>query len=102
MVSRGAWLHPPEPEPRDQAPMQGPAQTGVGTQHCMAGGRAGGGDHTQETDPVCAYKLSRFSRVQLFVTSWIVAHQAPLSTEILQTRILSDGRYSSYSGQGPS
>ena len=41
----------------------GAFQPGVGTQHCMAGGRAGGGDHTQETDPVCARALSRSSRV---------------------------------------
>ena len=32
--------------------------------------------------------LSRFSHVQFFVTLWIVAHQAPLSMEILQARIL--------------
>ena len=29
----------------------------------------------------CVYVLSRFSRVQLFVTPWTVAHQAPLSME---------------------
>ena len=29
-----------------------------------------------------------FSRVQLFATPWTVAHQTPLSTEILQARIL--------------
>ena len=28
------------------------------------------------------------SRVRLFVTSWTVAHKAPLSMEFLQTRIL--------------
>ena len=33
----------------------------------------------------CAYS---FSRVQLFVTPWSVAHQAPLSMGILQARIL--------------
>ena len=33
----------------------------------------------------CAYSLSC---VGLFVTSWIVAHQAPLSMGILQVRIL--------------
>ena len=33
----------------------------------------------------CAYS---FSRVQLFVTPWTVAHQATLSMEILQVRIL--------------
>ena len=32
--------------------------------------------------------LSRFSRVQLFVTLWTVACQAPLSMGILQERIL--------------
>ena len=32
--------------------------------------------------------LSRFSHVQLFVTPWTVACQAPLSMEILQARIL--------------
>ena len=32
--------------------------------------------------------LSRFSRVQLFVTPWTVACQAPLSMGILQARIL--------------
>ena len=32
--------------------------------------------------------LSHFSRVQLFVTLWTVAHQAPLSMGILQARIL--------------
>ena len=34
---------------------------------------------------VCIYS---FSHVRLFVTPWTVAHQAPLSTEILQGRIL--------------
>ena len=33
----------------------------------------------------CAWSLSR---VWLFVTPWTVAHQAPLSMQILQTRIL--------------
>ena len=33
-------------------------------------------------------KLSLFSHVQLFVTLWTVAHQAPLSMGILQARIL--------------
>ena len=32
--------------------------------------------------------LSRFSSVHLFVILWTVAHQAPLSMGILQTRIL--------------
>ena len=32
--------------------------------------------------------LSPFSHVQLFETPWTVAHQAPLSMEILQARIL--------------
>ena len=32
--------------------------------------------------------LSCFSRVRLFATSWMVAHQAPLSMGILQARIL--------------
>ena len=35
--------------------------------------------------------LSCFSPVQLFVTLWTVAHQAPLSMEILQARILEWG-----------
>ena len=30
---------------------------------------------------VCVYVLSHFSRVRLFETLWVVAHQAPLSTE---------------------
>ena len=34
------------------------------------------------------YMLNCFSHVQLFVTLWTVAHQAPLSMEILQARIL--------------
>ena len=33
----------------------------------------------------CAYSLSR---VQLFVTPWTIAHQAPLSMGILQARVL--------------
>ena len=33
--------------------------------------------------------LSSFSRVGLFATPWTVAHQAPLSVRILQTRICS-------------
>ena len=28
---------------------------------------------------MCAYVLNRFSHAQLFVTPWMVAHQAPLS-----------------------
>ena len=32
--------------------------------------------------------LSFFSHVRFFATLWIVAHQAPLSTGILQARIL--------------
>ena len=36
----------------------------------------------------CACMLSHFSRVQLFATLWTVACQAPLSTGILQARIL--------------
>ena len=32
--------------------------------------------------------LNRFSHVWLYVTLWTVAHQAPLSTAILQARIL--------------
>ena len=35
-----------------------------------------------------ACMLSHFSRVQLFVTPWTVARQAPLSMGILQARIL--------------
>ena len=35
-----------------------------------------------------AHVISRFSRVRLFVTSWTVAHQAPLSTGVLQARLL--------------
>ena len=37
---------------------------------------------------VCVCVLSSFSRVQLFVTIWTVAWQAPLSMGILQARIL--------------
>ena len=37
---------------------------------------------------VCRAVLSCFSHVQIFVTPWTVAHQAPLSTGILQARIL--------------
>ena len=37
---------------------------------------------------VHACVISRFSRVQLFATPWTVACQAPLSTGILQARIL--------------
>ena len=39
---------------------------------------------------VCArtHMLSLFSHVQLFVTPWSVAHQAPLSMGIFQARIL--------------
>ena len=33
-------------------------------------------------------KVNSLSRVQLFVTPWTVAHQAPLSMEILKARIL--------------
>ena len=36
-------------------------------------------------EPTCL--LSHFGRVQLFVIIWTVAHQAPLSMEILQARI---------------
>ena len=36
----------------------------------------------------CTCMLSHFSHVQLFVTLWTVAHQAPLSVGILQARIL--------------
>ena len=31
---------------------------------------------------ICAYVLSLFSRVQLFVAPWTVAHQAPLSMQL--------------------
>ena len=34
------------------------------------------------------WKCLLLSHVQLFVTPWTVAHRAPLSTEILQARIL--------------
>ena len=30
---------------------------------------------------MCAFMLSRFSRVQLFATLWTAAHQAPLSMD---------------------
>ena len=40
------------------------------------------------SDYVCVWVLSRFSHVWLFVTSWTIARQAPLSMEILQARIL--------------
>ena len=39
-------------------------------------------------DILCCAGLSRFSCVQLFVTPWTVAHQAPLTMEIFQARIL--------------
>ena len=32
--------------------------------------------------------LSRFSRVQLYMTLWTIAYQVPLSKGILQARIL--------------
>ena len=38
--------------------------------------------------PHAYVQLTCFSRVQLFVTPWTVAHQAPLSMGILQARIL--------------
>ena len=38
--------------------------------------------------PLCAWVLSHFSRVLLFVTLWTVACQAPLSMGILWSRIL--------------
>ena len=44
--------------------------------------------------------LSHFSHVQLFVTLWTVAHQAPLIMEICQARIL-EWVATSFSG-GPS
>ena len=52
------------------------------------------------------YVLSCFSRVQLFVTLWAVACQAPLSMGVLQARILewvaiSSSRGSSHSGIEP-
>ena len=37
---------------------------------------------------LCAFVISSFSHVQLFVTLWSIAHQAPLSKGILQARIL--------------
>ena len=40
------------------------------------------------TFDVYACVLCCFSRVQLFVTPWTVAHQAPLSMGILQARTL--------------
>ena len=43
---------------------------------------------TMEIDHHCAVLCSVISHAQLFVTPWTVAHQAPLSTEILQARIL--------------
>ena len=50
------------------------------------------GDGLQTTkmilDILCCAGLSRFSCVQLFVTPWTVAHQAPLTMEIFQERIL--------------
>ena len=36
----------------------------------------------------CAYVLSGFSHIWLFANLWTVAHQAPLSMGILQTRIV--------------
>ena len=37
---------------------------------------------------LCAFVISSFSHVQLFVTLWSVAHQAPLSKGILQASTL--------------
>ena len=37
---------------------------------------------------ICAFCAQLLSRVQLFATPWTVACQAPLSTGILQARIL--------------
>ena len=37
---------------------------------------------------MCVSMLSRFSRVQLFVTPWTVAHQVPLSKGFSRQRIL--------------
>ena len=48
-----------------------------------------------------ACMLSRFSHVQVFVTSWTVAHQAPLSMGILQERILEWVAMSSSRGSSP-
>ena len=39
-------------------------------------------------NPYYGLVLSHFSHVQLFMIVWTVAFQAPLSTEILQARVL--------------
>ena len=44
--------------------------------------------HGQQTNKQTPCMLSCFSCIQLFVTLWSVAHQAPLSTGIPQARIL--------------
>ena len=46
------------------------------------------GHSTGQEEGMCACVLSRFSRVQLFVTLWTAACQAPLSLGFLQARIL--------------
>ena len=45
--------------------------------------------------------LNHFSHVRLFVTLWTVAHQAPLSMGILQTRILEWVSMPSFRGPSP-
>ena len=42
--------------------------------------------------------LGMLSRVQLFVTPWTVAHQAPLSMGVLQARILEQVAISYFRG----
>ena len=46
-------------------------------------------------------RAQSLSRVQFFATPWTVAHQAPLSMEILQARIL-DLEAASFPGSGRS
>ena len=43
---------------------------------------------SEDSHIFCASELSHFSHVQLFVTLWTAARQAPLSTGLLQVRIL--------------
>ena len=46
------------------------------------------GSHPRAVRRRCKSSQSHFSRVQLFVTLWIIACQAPLSMGIFQARIL--------------
>ena len=50
---------------------------------------------------MCVRVLSRFSRVQLYMTLWTVVPQASLSMRILQARILEWVAMSSSRGSSP-